>query len=82
MPRIAQTLKLVRRVWMGFVHALGVVQNFILLTLVYHVVLGPLALCMRLVGRDLLDMRPGDRSTFYNPKEKVPTDLERCERQF
>lgn len=74
--------RLVRRAWMALVHLLGIVQNFILLALVYYVVVGPLSLIIRLSRQDPLAMRRMEQPSFYTPKERIPTDLERCERQF
>ena len=67
---------------MALAHGMGVVQNFIVLSVVYYIALAPLALFIRLSRRDLLALRRIDRPTFYSPKERIPTDLERCERQF
>jgi hypothetical protein len=82
LPTLAHAFRLIRRSWMAFAHVVGVVQNFILLTLLYFLILGPIALCLRLLGRDLLALRGDDRATSYCPKDHVPADLERCERQF
>ena len=69
--------------WMRIAQRLGEVQTVVLLTLVYATVLGPLALWLRLVGRaDLLALRQARGESFALPKQQVPTDLERCERQF
>ncbi len=81
-PTVVQAFRLIRRSWMAFAHVVGVVQNFILLTLLYFLLFGPIALCLRLLGHDLLGLRRDDRASLYFPKDHVPTDLERCERQF
>jgi hypothetical protein len=68
---------------MRFVHVLGQVQTTLILTLIYVVVLGPMVLLLRLAGRgDLLAIRGGKAQSFAHPKQMVPTDLERCSRQF
>ena len=79
---IMQALRGLRKAWMAFAHVLATVQNFILLFVVYFLVIGPLALVMRALRRDLLAMRGERHASFYTPKEPVPTDLERCERLF
>jgi hypothetical protein len=77
---VVQTLK---RGWMAFAHRLGQVQTAILLFLVYVLVIGPLSLMLRLVGRgDVLEMRRSQQPSFAHPKSQVPTDPKRCERQF
>ena len=69
--------------WMRFVHVLGQVQTTLLLTLIYVLVLGPIVLLLRLGGRgDLLATRGGKAQSFAHPKQMVPTDVERCSRQF
>ena len=68
---------------MRFVNALGRVQTTLLLSLVYILGVGPLWLCVCFLGRrDLLGTRRGAAPSFAAQKAKVPTDRERCERQF
>jgi len=72
-----------RRGWMRFAHRLGQIQTAILLFLVYALVIGPLAVMLRVFGRrDLLEMRRSARPSFAHPKRQIPTDPERCQRQF
>ncbi len=74
---------MLRRNWMRFVDALGRAQTTLLLSLVYVLGIGPLWLCVRVLGRrDLLGTRRVAASSFALPKAQVPTDRERCERQF
>jgi len=69
--------------WMRIARRLGEVQTVVLLSLVYATVLGPLALLLRATGRgDLLALHRGRGESFALPKRRVPTDRERCERQF
>ena len=74
---------MIGRAWMRFVEALGRVQTTLLLSLVYVVMIGPLWLCVCVLGRrDLLGTRRVAATSFAAQKPKVPTDRERCERQF
>ena len=74
---------MIRRGWMRFVDVLGRVQTTILLSLVYVVVIAPLWFCMCVLGRrDLLGTRRVAAPSFAVQKPKLPTDRERCERQF
>ena len=74
---------MIGRAWMRFVDVLGRVQTTLLLSLVYLVLIGPLWVCMCLLGRrDLLAMRRVAAPSFSMEKFQVPTDRERCERQF
>ena len=74
------------RLWSGWVaiaHRLGEAQTVVLLSLVYATVVGPMALLLRLFGRgDLLELRRPRTGSFALPKRAIPTDRERCERQF
>jgi hypothetical protein len=68
---------------MRFVDALGRVQTTLLLSLVYVVLIGPLWLFVCVIGRrDLLETRRLAAPSFAAQKENVPTDRERCERQY
>jgi hypothetical protein len=74
---------MIRRTWMRFVNALGRAQTTLLLSLVYLLGVGPLWLCVCVLGRrDLLGTRRVAATSFAAQKPKVPTDRERCERQF
>jgi len=72
-----------KRGWMAFAHRLGQIQTAIILFLVYVLLIGPLSLLLRLFGRgDLLEMRRRPGTSFAHQKEQIPSDAERCERQF
>ena len=73
----------VKASWMHFVDVLGQVQTTLILTLIYSAVLGPVAVCLRLTRRgDLLELRARRAESFAQRKQMVPTDVERCARQF
>jgi hypothetical protein len=68
---------------MAFVLRLGRIQTAIILFIIYFLVIGPVSVLMRVVGRrDLLELHAPKRSSFGQAKTQVPTDPERCERQF
>jgi len=74
---------MIGRAWMRFVVALGRVQTTLLLSLVYVLGVGPLWLCVCVLGRrDLLGTRRAPVTSFAVQKPELPTDRERCERQF
>ena len=68
--------------WMKFARALGRVNAFVLLTLVYFVFIGPAAIVLKILRRDLLNRKAEPRSTYWYQKEQEETTLERSERQF
>lgn len=66
------------KIWLGFSHLLGTVMSKIILTLVFFIVLTPLALLRRALGHDpmaLKKWKKGNGSVFetrdhtYTPKE-------------
>jgi hypothetical protein len=68
---------------MRIARCLGEAQTVVILTLVYATVLAPMALLLRLVGRaDLLELQRARGESFAVRKSQIPTDRERCERQF
>jgi hypothetical protein len=68
---------------MAFAHGLGRIQTAIILFLVYVLVLGPIAVMLRVFGRrDLLELRRPECDSFAHSKDQVPTDAARCARQF
>ena len=68
--------------WMKFARALGKVNAFVLLTLVYFVVIGPASIVLKILRKDLLNRKAEARSTYWYQKEQEETTLERSERQF
>ena len=69
--------------WMKFAFALGWINTRILLGIFFYLIITPIALFMRLVGKDILD-RKIDHSakTYWKKRERVPFDPKRMEHQF
>ena len=63
-----RALRPVQRWWMRLGHALGWVNTRLLLGTVYFLVLTPIGAAMRLIGRDPLDRRLGDRASYWKPR--------------
>ncbi len=55
----------VHRLWMQVADALGWFNTRVLLGLVYFLVMTPTGIVMRLMGRDPLDRRLGDRASYW-----------------
>lgn len=70
------------RWWMQFARALAFVNTRIILTLVYVLLLAPVALLLRLMGKDYLDRRLGGEESYWKAKESVDPTLEQSKRQF
>ena len=79
MKRLAKTLY---RRWMRLAHTLGRVQTYLLLTLIYFVGMALVATFVRLLTRDPLDRRLGDRASVWVPKPKTNLDLEQARHLF
>jgi hypothetical protein len=75
-------LKRLKSGWMAFVEVFGRVQATVLLTLVYHISVGPIALGCRLLRRDLLGLRGREAGSYASPLPSVPPSLERARKQF
>lgn len=72
-----------KRGWMAFAHRVGVIQTAILLSLAYVLVIGPTSIILRAFGRqDLLELHRTRATSYAHTKRAIPTDRERCERQF
>jgi len=58
-------LRSVHKHWMQMAHALGWFNTRVLLGLVYFLVMTPIGMVMRLLGRDPLDRRLRDRPSYW-----------------
>lgn len=74
--------KQLRSWWMVFVHALGKVQTTILLSVVYHIAVGPLALFSKVTGGDMLDLRSSAEPSYAKKLTRISSSLEEAEKQF
>ena len=78
--------KLISRIkdgWMYFARTLGRVNTIILLTLVYVVIIGPMALLVKILRKDLLQKKMNSTLTSYwrGRASNEPT-IERHKYQF
>lgn len=53
--------------WMGFVYVVSSIIGYVALTLVYFLVVSPLALLARMLGRDRLQLRSRGASSYWHP---------------
>lgn len=70
------------RGWMFAGHLLGWLNTRLLLGLVYYLVMTPIGLLLRLVGRDPLDRRLMDRASYWRKCEPRSDPRGSMERQF
>lgn len=68
--------------WMTFARAVGWFNTRLFLTIAYVILIGLPAVALKLIRKDLLDRKMGDRTTYW--KDKIPTQhtLEEAKRQF
>ena len=60
----------VERYWMAFAERLGAVMTRVILTLTFYLVITPIGLLLRVMGKDLLHLRDDrDRESFWEPAE-------------
>jgi len=74
-----------KRGWMRFVDRFMVVQTFILLSIIYHLGIGPVALLARILRKPLLPMKSfGDReaTSLATPIPRITASLDEAEKQF
>ncbi len=72
----------VQKVWMSMAEALGWFNTRVLLGVVYFVVMTPTGIVMRLMGRDPLDRRLGDRASYWVQRRRHPNPRGSMERRF
>lgn len=68
--------------WMAFAHALGRVQTYLILSVIYFLAVGIIGFLMRLFSGDPLDRRLRDRASVWVPKERTNLNLEEARRPF
>ena len=80
-------LEVFKRMWIGWnvaVKGIMVVQNAVLMGVGFIFGLGPVALVLKLMGRDLLDRGPADKTarTYWSTRDRRPMDMKGASRQF
>ncbi len=68
--------------WRAYTHRAGAYQAQVLLSAVYYLVLGPSVLVARACRTRLLDLDPGQRSSYWIERKPLDKTLSALERQF
>ena len=68
-------------IWLKIGEVLGWVWTRIILTTVYFIILGPISIAMKILGKDPLKFRFKDNS-YWLPKQKRELKEEDCYHQF
>lgn len=59
------------RAWMKFGHGLSIVNTYVLLAIVFFVLITPLALFFRLIGRDALNRKFTQSRSYWVKQDKA-----------
>ena len=70
------------KAWMKFAHLLGWVNTRIILTLVYFLIMTPLALIFKVVGKDPMNRKLGGQDSYWIKRESKAFDRDIYRRQF
>jgi len=74
-------LKPIQKVWMTLALLMGWVMSRVILVVLFYLAVTPIALVLRLLGKDLLDIRPGlQKESYWHPHK--PRQKEDYENQF
>ncbi len=73
--------RLVYVAMIGLALPIGLVLSFIVMAVLYYLILTPVGLFFRLIGRDLLDLKFSRRAESYWVKRRAP-DVKRYFNQF
>ncbi len=82
MNLIKRAARAIYRWWMALGRVLGAVNAAILLTVFYIVVMGLMALIVRILRKDLLAHRPNPSGSFWKDKEPIIHTAEQARHQF
>ncbi len=79
---VPMLLRPIYKVWMGIAVVLGFIMTRVLLTLVFVLLVVPIGLVLRLVGKDLLRLRLDREATSYWLPRESAGGAERFERYY
>ena len=68
--------------WKRLAGRLAIIQTAVILTFFYFLVIGPFAMIIKLLRKDLLDKKWKQNKSFWKEKEKMYVTLKSAKRQF
>lgn len=80
--KIKSALKRLYELWMKFARFIGFVNTRIILGIMYYTIFTAYSLVIKLLGKDLLDIRIREKSTYWHKKETKQFKKEDYLRQF
>ena len=70
-------------IWMKLAHLLGWVNTRLLLGIIFFVIITPMAIVMKVFGRDALNRKIDKNvNSYWIPRPPIASIKEHCERQF
>jgi len=70
-------------IWMTFAFVLSIVMTYVLLTLFFFLVMTPVSLVMKLLGKDLLNRKfPGNQTTYWVDAQVYDKTIERYSKPY
>ncbi|MBL7129783.1 MAG: hypothetical protein ISS45_00015 [Candidatus Omnitrophica bacterium] len=76
-------LKPVQKVWMSLAIIIGWFVTRVILTVLFYLVVTPISILARVVGKDFLDLRfDRNAKSYWIPKKLTKFDKRSCENQF
>ena len=86
MIAISTIMKKLWRGWKNIIHRINDVIAFVLMSFTYLIAVTPVALCFKVVNRDLIDRGLGDPQTesYWKKveREDLANDIRRVQRQY
>lgn len=68
---IPQVLRPIEKVWMKFAEIMGAIMSRVILTLAFFLMITPLGILLKIMGKDLLDLKLSDqRESYWVPVEQ------------
>ncbi len=68
--------------WMLFARGLAFVNTRVILTLFFVIVIGPIALILKILGKDFLQRNIDSSPSYWKSREMAEHTLENAARQF
>jgi len=79
---LPQALHIPYKLWMGFAVVMGWIMSRVILTVIFFAVVTPIGLVMRMLGKDLLELkRPIGAKTYWHHRSNKTFSKESYERQ-
>ena len=76
-------LKPLQKAWMTFSIILGFFMSRVILTVLFYLVLTPIGLLMRLLGKDILDQKiDKNKTSYWHARDVKPKETKSYENQY